>query len=160
MCDACSRYRHCRAIILGSTGLIGRWVARALTQLGADLYLFHRDTADMQAVYSRYGILGKAITLDLSDLIMVNKTIISIQPDIIFNLAGYGVDRSERDEHQAYLINLDLVGNICSAMTASKRTDWRGQRIIHVGSALEYGEIHGDLNEDLEPLPTNSLRNV
>jgi UDP-glucose 4-epimerase len=147
-------YHHRRAIILGSTGFIGRWVARALSQLGAELFLFHRGTAGAQVLYSHYGILGKAITIDLSDLIQVRKTIMAIQPDIVFNLAGYGVDRSERDEKQAYRINSELVGSICTALDASSRKDWLGQRIVHVGSALEYGEIQGDLNESSEPFPT------
>jgi nucleoside-diphosphate-sugar epimerase len=147
-------YHRRRVIIFGSTGFIGRWVARALSQQGAEIYLFHRDAAGVQALLSSYGIEGTACPFDLADLDLVHKEIKVLQPDIVFNLAGYGVDRSEQDERQAYRINTELVESICSALDASPVNNWGGQRLVHVGSALEYGEIQSDLNEDSQPFPT------
>jgi dTDP-4-dehydrorhamnose reductase len=40
----------------------------------------------------------------------------TIRPSITFNLAVYGVDRSERDEKTAYQINAGLVKVICDAI--------------------------------------------
>jgi nucleoside-diphosphate-sugar epimerase len=77
-----------------------------------------------------------------------------IRPAIVLNLAGYGVDRVERDEQQAFRLNAGLVEAICAAMAASGRAGWPGQRVVHAGSALEYGTIGGDLAEASLPNPT------
>ena len=77
-----------------------------------------------------------------------------IRPSVTFNLAGYGVKPTERDQQTAYRINADLVGTICEVVAEIRDPDWQGQDIVHVGSALEYGVIGGDLSEDSTPNPT------
>ena len=147
-------YQQRKVIILGSTGFIGRWVARALSLQSANLFLFVRDPAGAEQLFTKYEIRGKVCASELADLERVKKEIEAIQPQVIFNLAGYGVDRSERDEAQSYRINAELVAVLCEALAGIPADNWHGQRLVHVGSALEYGEIHGDLDESSEPLPT------
>jgi nucleoside-diphosphate-sugar epimerase len=77
-----------------------------------------------------------------------------IRPAIIFNLAGYGVDPSERDEDLSECLNALLPLAICEAAARWKDCGWAGQHVIHVGSALEYGTASGDLHEDGPALPT------
>ncbi len=151
-------YRHAyhqrRVIVLGSTGFIGRWVARALNLQGANLFLLVRDPAVAEGLFPKYGIKGEICASDLADLERVKKEIEAIQPQVILNLAGYGIDRSERDEAQSYRINAELVAALCEALAGFPAENWHGQRLVHVGSALEYGEIHGNLNENSAPFPT------
>lgn len=153
--DVCANYQGIRVLVLGASGFIGRWVARALSRCGAHLHLVVRDPATAQRVFDAYGIRGDLVQADLEkdpdSLEMLCK---SVRPAIAFNLAGYGIDRSERDENLACRINEQLVQVLCDVMDATRDRDWPGQAIVHVGSALEYGEIGGDLNENSVPNPT------
>src|SRR4026208_463378 len=97
-------YDRVRVAVLGASGFIGRWTARKLTEAKAELFLFVRDANFARVVFDRYNIQGKIIKCDFSTSEWEN-TYESIRPSICFNLAGYGVDRSERDESSAHQIN-------------------------------------------------------
>lgn len=147
-------YREARVMVFGASGFIGRWVARALCRLGARPYLPVRESAEAKQTFLRYCITGEIINADLRQLESVENTVRRIAPDVIFNLAGYGIDRSERDEASAYQINAHLVKVICEALARSRKSSWRGQRMIHAGSALEYGKAGGNLAETSPVHPT------
>lgn len=147
-------YRGIRVAVLGAAGFIGRWVARSLFEQQAHLYLIVRDRASAEKIFSEYSIRGEIIELDLEQPESVSGLFEKIRPSITFNLAGYGVDRSERDEETAYRVNADLPQALCEAVAATRDPKWPGQQLIHTGSALEYGEIGGDLAEDSTPNPT------
>jgi nucleoside-diphosphate-sugar epimerase len=51
-------------------------------------------------------------------------------------------------------INEDIVPDLCARLASTPPRDWRGLRLVHVGSALEYGAIGGSLREDATPAPT------
>jgi nucleoside-diphosphate-sugar epimerase len=72
----------------------------------------------------------------------------ALQPDVVFNLAGYGVDRKERDEHLARRLNHEVVAAVASEVATLGATDWPFARLVHVGSALEYGTTEGVLSEE------------
>jgi nucleoside-diphosphate-sugar epimerase len=152
--DLGSQYHEIRAVVLGAAGFIGRWVARGLCERGAHVFLIVRNRVDAEKIFSQYTINGDILEQDLRDSEMVGKLFQEIRPSITFNLAGYGVDRSERSEQTAYQINADLVKVVCEAIAKSRDPDWPGQDIVHVGSAFEYGAIGGNLSEDSGPNPT------
>jgi nucleoside-diphosphate-sugar epimerase len=161
LCEAMSHlrfgndsYSGIRAAVLGAAGFIGRWVSRSLCGQGAQLYLVVRDRASAERIFSEYEVRGEIIELDLEQPEAVLKLFQQIKPSITFNMAGYGVDRSERDEETAYRINAGLVEILCEALAEARDPEWAGQDVIHAGSALEYGEISGDLDEDSLPQPT------
>mgnify|MGYP002784254989 CR=1 FL=1 len=141
-------------VVLGAAGFIGRWVSRRLCFHGAKPVLVVRDVQTAKEVFADYEINGEIIQADFQRLDSVTELIGGFKPDVVFNLAGYGVDHSERDEEAAYRINAHLVETICKAMAVHRNSDWPGQNIVHVGSALEYGEIGGNLAEDSAPNPT------
>jgi UDP-glucose 4-epimerase len=147
-------YQNVKVVVLGASGFIGRWVARLLCARNANVILFVRDRLAGQNVFSQYGISGEIIEADLRDPLIVRNTILNIRPSIIFNLAGYGIDPAERDKETAHQINAQLVNTVCEAMSGVRSAGWSGQGIVHVGSALEYGEIGGNLHEDSLPNPT------
>ena len=148
------QYQDVPVLVLGASGFIGCWVARLLSAQNANLHLVVRDTSRAINLFKKYDVHGEVYQQDLLDFHGLYTLIARIQPTIVFNLAGYGIDRSERDAKTAYTINVHLVEALCQAMAVVSSTNWGGQRLIHVGSALEYGEIDGDLNEDSAPNPT------
>jgi nucleoside-diphosphate-sugar epimerase len=106
------------------------------------------------SIFARYGIYGDISVLDLRDRDPLRKWFHEVRPSITFNLAGYGVDRSERDEQEAYLINAQLVQAISEVISEVRDLEWPGQDVVHVGSALEYGLARGNLSEDSIAKPT------
>ena len=134
-------YQNARALVLGSSGFIGRWVARSLTASGAELHLTVRDAERAAAVFPVFGISGTLHTIDLDNEIAVRDLIRTVRPMVTFNLAGYGIDRLERDGDTAFRINARLVEIVGEALTDAADRGWSGCHLIHVGSALEYGAV-------------------
>lgn len=147
-------YSGRRVAVLGAAGFIGRWVARAQSALGAELFLIVRRRAPAEDIFHRYQIQGRVIELDLLDEDQTVRTLKSIRPAITFNLAGYGVDRSENDEALAYRLNDHLLELICKSVSETADTPGSRPRLIHVGSAQEYGSSRGNLAESSRPNPT------
>lgn len=147
-------YYRLRTAVLGASGFIGRWVARSLCDQGAEVYLIVRDKDAAKKVFSRYGVYGEILEADLIHPAGIKSLFQRIRPSITFNLAGYGIDRMERNEKTAYQINASLLEVLCEAIRDKKDSEWGGQEIIHVGSALEYGSIAGNLSEESVPNPT------
>ncbi len=143
-----------RILVFGASGFLGRWVSRRLCFQGARPVLVVRNVSKAKEIFADYEINGEIIQADFERLDSVTELIGDFKPDVLFNLAGYGVDRSERNEEMAYRINAHLVETICKALAVHRNPDWPGQSIVHVGSALEYGELGGNLAEDSVPNPT------
>ena len=132
-------YRGVRVAVLGASGFIGRWVSRGLSAHGASLCLVVRDRSKAEDVFDLFAVRGDIVTVDLRAFARVRACLEEIRPSVVFNLAGYGVDRSERDEEAAYEINADLVEVVCNAVARTRDPSWPGQDIVHVGSAAECG---------------------
>ena len=147
-------YRGATVLVLGASGFIGRWVARELCKQGAHVNLVVRDEKITRRMFGAYEIYGEVIEMDLREPGSSVDLFWKVRPSITFNLVGYGVDPSERDQQITYQINSDLPKSICSAITKVTDPLWAGQDLIHVGSALEYGTAQGDLSENSIPNPT------
>jgi nucleoside-diphosphate-sugar epimerase len=147
-------YRDLTVAVLGASGFIGRWVARALAGHGARLVLVARDPASASLGPTCLDGRAALVQADLSRDDAVRELLNAVRPVVVFNLAGYGVDRTERDAAMAHAINAELPRRIVEALATHDDGSWPGQRLVHVGSALEYGDIGGDLDERSEPDPT------
>lgn len=147
-------YNGIQVVVLGASGFIGRWVARALCAQGARVHLIVRNKNVARQIFTQPLVEGSIIEADLRDLGSVGSFFNNIRPAVTFNLAGYGVDRSEIDEARAYEINAQLVKYVCEAIAQSRDVKWRGRDIVHVGSAAEYGAIGGNLDENSVSRPT------
>jgi nucleoside-diphosphate-sugar epimerase len=113
-----------------------------------------RDPASAARTFAEYKISGELVQADLSDARVIGNIYYRIRPAITFNLVGYGVDVTERDEAISHRINAGLPEDICKAVAKWRDQNWSGQQIVHAGSALEYGDIGGDLRENSRAHPT------
>jgi UDP-glucose 4-epimerase len=141
-------YRGRRVLLLGASGFIGRWVAQRLAEAGAVLHLGVRNAASAGA------LPGVVLEGDLAQPGVAEALIQRIRPAVAFNLTGYGIDPNESDPALARRINRDLVVELATACAKSADPSWRGQQLLHAGSAAEYGSAGGDLAEDTPPTPT------
>jgi dTDP-6-deoxy-L-talose 4-dehydrogenase [NAD(P)+] len=148
------QYRGVSVVVVGASGFIGRWVARLLTECEAELTLCVRAPDRARKIFSDYKVGGRIVSLNLIDRQCVREVLIRSQPAIVFNLAGYGVDRSETDASAFHEINTAVVGELCRTMAEIAGHIWPGQRLVHVGSALEYGKTSGNLSESSATNPT------
>jgi len=147
-------YRGVRTAVLGASGFVGRWIARALTMQGAEIFLLDQDRFRAEEICSKYAISGEIVEVNGNDHNVVSEIFKKIKPSITFNLAGYGVIRSEHDEKTAYSVNVHLVRVLAESVAGVRDPAWPGQDIVHVGTAMEYGDIDGNLSEDSIPNPT------
>lgn len=141
-------YTSRRAVVLGASGFIGRWVARALADHGAEVTAVGRDRARVESALRQAGATCTIVGRDLARP-GLRPWLTRLKPDIVFNLAGYGVDPSERDPARAQRLNHQLVTELAQAIESLGQADWPHVRLVHVGSALEYGSTGGVLREDL-----------
>lgn len=146
-------YRGVPVLVFGATGFVGRWVARALAQRGADLHLVVRDAARLEPLRESYGLAGRSWTLDLQVPGGAARLCRELRPAAVFNLAGYGVDRSERDEATAQRLNQGVPAELARALADAASAAWPGRALVHAGSALEYGPVDGPVCESLPSRP-------
>ncbi len=147
-------YKGVSALVLGGSGFIGAWTIRALDACGALITVAARDATRTAAVL---GPLGARVRIVIADLALPHaaaRVIDDTGPSVVFNLAGYGVDRAERDPATMAAVNARMVDELCARIAAQPEDGWPGQRLVHAGSALEYGRIEGRLHEAAEVNPT------
>ena len=152
--SAASELTGCRVLVVGADGFVGRWVARALTEMGAELHASVLETARAERVFADYGVRARVHRTDLTDDHEREQLLAEVQPAVTFNLAGYGVARQERDEALARAVNQELPAQLALDVARHRDPNWTHTALVHVGSALEYGEVGGDLSEDGPANPT------
>jgi nucleoside-diphosphate-sugar epimerase len=150
------RYAGVRTLVLGGAGFIGRWVTHALASAGAVTHVVTRDAARARRVLAAFPGAAEIIAADLSQPGTVADLVRTVEPAVVFNLAAHGVDPSERSAEVMARLNTAVVAELCDALRASPECGWRGVRLVHAGSALEYGSARGALAEDVTPVPTTA----
>ncbi|MGQ0643307.1 MAG: NAD-dependent epimerase/dehydratase family protein [Gemmatimonadaceae bacterium] len=147
MNDWSSAFAKRRAVVLGASGFIGRWTARLLADCGATVLAVGRDRGAVQEALGDAAAHVEIIARDSANA-MVNTWLPALEPDVVFNLIGYGVDRTERDSALARRLNYELVAELTECVASLGSTSWPHVRLVHAGSALEYGTTGGVLHED------------
>lgn len=149
-----NQYKEVRVLVTGASGFIGRWVAKLLSEQDSDLWIVDKDKKRLGNVLETYSITGKPIVVDLSKQNAFRQLFKEIQPDVVFNLVGYGVSRLENDETMAWKINAELVETMAITIAKESRSNWKGLSFVHVGSGFEYGSVAGVITENVNPKPT------
>lgn len=132
------------AVVFGASGFIGGWVARELQQRGVPVTAVVRDLDRAATTFATWPQTPAYERADLEAPGDGANVIRRHRPSVVFNLAGYGVDRDETDPARARRLNHDLVRELAAAC-AEPGID---ATLVHVGSAAEYGEAVGVLRED------------
>ncbi len=140
-------YRGVPALVLGGAGFIGAWTVRALLAREAAVTVTARDAARAMAVLGAVGREVRVIITDLGRPGAASQLIDAARPVVVFNLAGYGVDRSERSPDLMAGLNARLVGELCERLAAEPDSGWGGLRLVHAGSAAEYGRLDVPIRE-------------
>lgn len=97
-----------------------------------------------------FGVTADVIEADLAFEGTGAQLLERLQPHCVVNAVGYGVDRDERDEALTRRLNADLVGELGEALVDMEEhlPKWPGMRLVHLGSAFEYGSVPGHVMED------------
>jgi len=134
-----------RLLLLGASGFIGRHVLQMVGKT-ADVVVVTRNAASLE-------LSGVTVQeLDLTVDTALEHCLHQTKPDVVINLAGYGIDPRERDPSAFEAVNTVLPARITRAL-AGIGSDWPGTRLVHAGSALEYGRLSGALDESRECQP-------
>lgn len=136
-----------RVAVLGVTGFLGRWTAVSLAKRGAQVFAAARDPDRAASILRAYGADVRVALVDLLHDEAMERWLSEVRSTVVFNLAGYGVDPAERDESAAYRLNVDLVARLVAWCAEHRDATWGGARLVHAGSAQEYGQAGGDLRE-------------
>ena len=117
-----------RVLVLGASGFLGRRVARLADRRGCEVHGAVRDP-------TRPGVSAKLHAVDLGRERDVTALLAQVRPDVVLDLAGYGVRREEQDAELAERVNARLPEWIVRAFPADRSSDWKGAQVVRAGSA-------------------------
>jgi nucleoside-diphosphate-sugar epimerase len=147
-------YGGVRVLVTGASGFIGRHVWQYLSDAGSDLIVVGRSGAKLERIADQSGLSGLRIAVDLSDGVAIRALLEEVRPAIVFNAAGYGVGPAETDGRTNERINAELPAELAVQVGRDVR-GWRGQQLVHIGSAFEYGSVAGEVKEETEAHPAS-----
>lgn len=88
-------FRGRKVVLTGACGVIGRWIADALSQVGARLCLSDRDEVGLRHLASELGVAGQGLThrTELAEASSIEALVAAVAaawgaPDIVINNAG------------------------------------------------------------------------
>lgn len=135
-----------KALIFGSNGFVGPWLARELVDNGWDVAC--SDRADAPKV----GLSGEYHAADLLDANRVKEVVAETSPDAVVNLAAVSsVGQSWRAPAATAEVNVVGTLNVLEAAKALGTCP----KVLLVGSSEEYEPSEGPLSED-SPLAGNN----
>jgi UDP-glucose 4-epimerase len=132
-----------RITVLGATGFIGAWTARALVAAGHEVIATVRDSSSTWRID---GVAGLAVIR--ADAETWPATIAHQAPEVLLSLDWQGVSAAERDDDRVQRRNLPRQAAVVSAALDSGT-----RRIIGVGSQAELGAVDGVIEEDRAAQP-------
>jgi dTDP-6-deoxy-L-talose 4-dehydrogenase [NAD(P)+] len=141
-----------RVLVTGASGFIGRWVLVTLRSRHAEIGVAARDPGRLP----RLDGVARVFPVDCARPGELADVVAQWQPTVLFQLAGYGVAKHERDAEQMQRLNGDLLVEVVEALASCSRPVWPGLRLVHTGSAFEYGSLPMPLDEAVTTAPTTA----
>ncbi|HCP01301.1 MAG TPA: 3-oxoacyl-ACP reductase [Rhodospirillaceae bacterium] len=133
------------AVVTGAGRGLGRSIALALAESGAELVLISRTQSDLHEVAERIADAGgsaRAIVCDVTDAAQVTERIESLERiDILMNNAGANIPEPFIDvteEHLDFLMEINVKSMFLVAQAAARRmlANGHGGSIIHMSSQM------------------------
>lgn len=118
-----------RVVITGASGFVGKRLAAACVARGDQVVCLLREGSELPAPLAA---TVEAICAIGTDPAGMAAAVMAAKPDIVFNLAAYGVAPSDRDAGMADLVNRQLPVALLRAAAAV------GAPLVHAGSSAEY----------------------
>jgi dTDP-4-dehydrorhamnose reductase len=124
-----------KLLIMGGQGMAGHMLVQYFRKLDAfSVYYTTRDRMDPNGLYA-----------DARDVVLIEKVIESVSPDVIINCIGILNDYARLDPVNAYWVN-----GIFSHQLA-KAAEKVGGRLIHISTDCVFSGVRGDHMEDDQP---------
>ena len=138
-----------RVLITGSTGFIGSHLTRQLAGLGAEVFAFMRPSSQRLRIAD---VLDGVHTIegDLQDPESVRTAVERADPELVYHLAAFGVDRPSEDPRQAVLVN--VMGTVHLLEAVRER---HLRRFIYIGTCYEYACGENPIGPDTSLAPAN-----
>lgn len=124
-----------RIVVTGGTGFIGSHLVHRLVTEGARVFVFARPTSDRQRLWDVLQHIDIR-DVDIRTFGAVSAEMDRIKPELVFHLSAEGVNDPFLSQQLALRTNLDGTLNVVRAGAKAG-----AHRIVHTGSAHEYGDM-------------------
>lgn len=136
-------YKGKRVLVVGGSGFIGSHLVEMLLASGARVFVPHRGDSVPWRLRELSDDFETISNFDIGDKGKVETAFAVATPDVVFNLAAYGVHPTEQCPVTA--VNTNVTG--CTNM-AELCLLYSATRFIHVGTGFEYGLVAHPVRED------------
>ena len=120
-------------LITGATGFLGSHLTRRLARLGTKVHAWSATSSRLWRLADVKDQIALS-QVDIRDLAQVRQACRSLQPELVFHLAAYGVNHDEKDIPTAVDVNVRGTTHLLEALRGSGC-----RRIITTGTWAEYG---------------------
>jgi nucleoside-diphosphate-sugar epimerase len=132
-------FREQRVLITGGAGFIGRRLAIALAQSGAEVSIVDTEAPDITTLPGGISDIH-FLNVDIRDEAAVRGAFINRQPEYVFHLAAAGVTQPFLPLEAALAVNLHGAINVFRASFDSRSLGQeRVIRLVHTGTPYERG---------------------
>lgn len=125
-------------LVTGGSGFLGSHIVRRARAEGCKVISAYRNAKG-----------GGAVPVDVCDQDDVKAVFRAVSPSIVIHCAAYGVNYADQDFARALQVNIQGSLHVlnCAAQHGVRR-------LVHVGSAVEYGSLEGLISEEAALNPT------